>query len=102
MVVGEDDPRMAVHAPGTRAGAGTTPAETPTGTGSFRFRSYQLGAELQGAANAEYWGSPPALDSVTSRFGPEEDASRLLATRQVDVVGLVPPQMLVKASGGTE
>jgi len=92
-------PRTGVQAPGTQAGDGSTPALTATGTGPFRFASYVPGAELRVTVNAEYWNEPPELSSITFRFGPDDDASRLLATRQVDVVGLIPSQDLAKVSG---
>lgn len=95
-------PSMAIPAPGTRAGDGATPAETPTGTGPFRFVSYTPDTELRVAANVEHWDGPPELASMTFRFGPDDDASRLLATRQVDLVGLIPASALASVSGRTE
>ena len=96
------NPRMAVRAPGTQAGDGSTPAETATGTGPFRFDSYAPGVELRVTANAEYWNGPPELTSITFRFGPDDDASRLLATRAVDLVGSVPAQDLAEVSGQSD
>ena len=95
-------PRMAVQAPGTQAGDGSSPAETATGTGPFRFASYTSDVELRVTANAEYWSGPPELTSITFRFGPNDDASRLLATRAVDLVGLVPAQDLAEVSGKSD
>jgi ABC-type transport system substrate-binding protein len=96
------NPSMAIPAPGTRAGAGTTPADTPTGTGPFRFVAYRPGVELRVEASVGHWAGAPELTSLTFRFGPDEDASRLLATRQVDLVGLVPPSALASVSGRSE
>lgn len=96
------NPRMAVQALGTRAGDGATPATTPTGTGPFRFVSYDPGSTLRVAANDDHWSGPPDLRSITFVFGPDEDASRLLAARQVDLVGLVPPGDLAEVSGRTD
>lgn len=95
-------PRLGVQAPGTQAGDGSIPAQTATGTGPFRFASYTPGAELRVTANAEYWDGPPQLTSITFRFGQSEDASRLLATREVDLVGLVPARDLAEVSGQSD
>lgn len=96
------NPSMAVVAPGTRAGDGSAPQETPTGTGPFRFDSYAPDGELRVVANDDYWNGRPELRSITFRFGPEDDASRLLANRQVDLVGLITPSLLATVSGRTE
>lgn len=96
------NPSMAVVAPGTRAGAGETPETTPTGTGPFVFISYLKGTELKMKANEGYRDGPPQLRSLTFRFGPERDASRLLATRQVELVGMVGYRNLASVSGRTD
>ncbi|MEX0658558.1 MAG: ABC transporter substrate-binding protein [Egibacteraceae bacterium] len=93
------DPSTAIRAAGTIAGAGDDPATTPTGTGPFRFGSYTAGSELAVEAYAGYWGGAPQLDSLTFRFGPAQDASRVLATRQAQVVGHVPHHTLAQVSG---
>jgi peptide/nickel transport system substrate-binding protein len=95
-------PAMGIQAPGTHAGAGEDPPATPTGTGPFLFDSYKAGAELKVKANDGYWGTKPQLRTITFRFGPERDAGRLLATRQVELVGLVPFEFLPKVSGRTD
>lgn len=96
------NPRMAVQALGTQAGDGSTPATTPTGTGPFRFASYDSGSTLRVTANDDHWNGPPNLSSITFVFGPGEDASRLLAARQVDAVGLISAQDLAEVSGRTD
>lgn len=95
-------PGMAVVAPGTRPGAAESPETTPTGTGPFRFISYIPDAELKMAANEQYWGGAPELTSLTFRFTPEPDASRLLATRQVEIAGMVSHSNLASVSGRTD
>ena len=95
-------PAMGIPAPGTQAGAGEEAATTPTGTGPFRFDSYRPGAELRVKANDAYWGPKPQLRTITFRFGPDRDAGRLLATRQVELVGVVPYPFLPKVSGRTD
>ncbi|MGH9264182.1 MAG: ABC transporter substrate-binding protein [Acidimicrobiales bacterium] len=95
-------PSMAVMAPGTRPGDGQTPETTPTGTGPFSFVSYSKGTELKMKANDTYWNGRPELNSLTFRFGPERDVSRLLATRQVEVAGMVGYGNLASVSGRTD
>ena len=95
-------PSMAGIAPGTRPGAGDTPENTPVGTGPFAFVSYNKGTELRMKANDKYWGGVPELKSLTLRFSPERDASRLLATRQVEVAGMVSYRNLASVSGRTD
>ncbi|HJV08048.1 MAG TPA: ABC transporter substrate-binding protein [Acidimicrobiales bacterium] len=96
------NPNMAIMAPGTRPGAGDTPETTPTGTGPFSFVSYVKGTELKMKANETYWDGRTELRSLTFRFGPERDASRLLATRQVEIAGMVGYGTLASVSGRTD
>jgi ABC-type transport system substrate-binding protein len=96
------NPSVAVVAPGTHAGAGLDPATTATGTGPFRFDSYAPKSQLKVTANPRWWGGRVQLSSLTFRFGPNGDASRLLATRQVEMVGQVPYESLAKVSGRTD
>ena len=95
-------PTMAVIAPGTRPGVGDTPENTPTGTGPFAFVSYAKGAELKMRPNEKYWGGATELRSLAFRFSPERDASRLLATRQVEIAGMVAYRNLASVSGRTD
>lgn len=95
-------PAAAITAPGTAAGDGTSPATTPTGTGPFRFASYRPGTELVVIANDDYWDRGPELDSIVFRFGPEKDASLLLATGQVDVVGHISTDLLANVADGED
>jgi peptide/nickel transport system substrate-binding protein len=96
------NPTMGIVAPGTQAGLGDSPETTPTGTGPFRFDSYRQGGELKVVAFDKYWGDKPQLRSILFRFGPERDAGRLLATRAVELVGLIPYDFLPKVSGRTD
>lgn len=93
------DPSTGIRARGTVAGDGSEAAETPTGTGPFRFASYTPGRELVVTAYADYWDGPPQLETLTFRFGPEEDASRMLATREALAVGHVPHHTLARVTG---
>ena len=96
------NPTMAIVAPGTRPGAGDTPENTPTGTGPFEFVSYSKGTDLKMKANDKYWGATTQLKTLTFRFGPERDVSRLLATRQVEIAGMVGYGNLASVSGRTD
>lgn len=93
------DPSTAIRAPGTVAGPGAQAGDTPTGTGPFRFVSYTPGRELVVEAYEDYWGGRAQLDSITFLFGPPEDASRRLATREALAVGHVPLDALTSGSG---
>lgn len=96
------NPTMAIIAPGTRPGAGDTPETTPTGTGPFAFVSYSKGTDLKMKAYDKYWGGTTELKTLTFRFGPERDVSRLLATRQVEIAGMVGYNNLASVSGRTD
>jgi len=96
------NPTMAIVAPGTRPGAGDTPQTTPTGTGPFAFVSYSKGTDLKMKANDSYWGVDTELKTLTFRFGPPGDVSRLLATRQVEIAGMVGYGSLASVSGRTD
>jgi len=96
------NPSMGIQAAGTQAGPGPEPELTPTGTGPFKFESYNPGDRLVVKAYEGYWGGKPELNSLTFRFGPERDAGRLLATRQVELVGHVAYDSLPKVSGRTD
>ncbi len=96
------NPNMAIVAPGTRPGNGDTPETTPTGTGPFSFVSYNKGTELKMKVNEKHWNGAPELRTLTFRFSPERDASRLLATRQVEIAGMVAYSNLASVSGRTD
>ncbi len=84
-------PSNAIVAPGTYAGPGTTPENTPTGTGPFEFVSYDQPKELVVERFDDYWGKKPALDKIIFRFIPD-DNSRILALQagEVDAIYNVP------------
>ncbi|MGH2371543.1 MAG: ABC transporter substrate-binding protein, partial [Chloroflexota bacterium] len=51
-------------APNTSAGAATSPESTPTGTGPFKFVSYQKDRELAVSRFDGYWGKKPEADGA--------------------------------------
>ena len=77
-------PAHVVRAPGTFAGAGTAPDNRPTGTGPFRFSTYQPGQTLDVERFDGYWGEKPRVQRVRFRFMPDS-ASRVLALKTGDV-----------------
>lgn len=96
------NPFAGVQASGTHAGDGSSPALTPTGTGPFRFSSYRPGVALDVTAHSDYWDGPPQLSRITFRFGPDKDASLLLATGEVDAVGYVSADRLANVTDGPD
>ncbi len=87
-------PVYAVHAPGTFAGAGTAPGNTPTGTGPFRFARYQKDVQLEVVRNDGYWGPAARSERITFRFV-EDDTDRVLALRagEVDAIYDLPREL---------
>ena len=95
-------------------------AETPIGTGPYRFVEWNRGQEVVLEANADYWGDPkPTIDRVNYRFVEEsgtrlsgllageydlmtnllpEDAER--APKSASVEGLEHPVMILNAMEG--
>lgn len=71
-------------APNTHAGAGASADSTPTGTGPFRFVSYQKDRELVVSRWDGYWGTKPTLEKITFRMTPDGN-SRVLALKANDV-----------------
>ncbi|HET7487062.1 MAG TPA: ABC transporter substrate-binding protein [Acidimicrobiales bacterium] len=80
------NPSLAIMKPGTTAGRGDAPDTTPTGTGPFRFASYDPAAGLRVEAYPRYWGKAPLLRSITFRFGTADETAKLLTAGEVDAV----------------
>lgn len=62
------DQRRGIVAVGTYPGAGTVHANTPIGTGPFRFVQYFPTRELILAGFEGYWGGPPRISRLTIRY----------------------------------
>jgi peptide/nickel transport system substrate-binding protein len=72
---------------------GTDPVTQPTGTGPFRFGSYQRQQQLVVNRNVGYWGTPARLDKIVFKFLPENNARRLaLESGDVDLILGVPSE----------
>jgi peptide/nickel transport system substrate-binding protein len=70
---------------------GTDPVKQPTGTGPFRFGSYKRQQQLVVNRFAGYWATPAALDRITFKFLPDNNARRLaLEAGDVALILLVP------------
>ncbi len=74
--------------------------EMPSGTGPFRFDSWQPGERLKVVRNDDYWGDKAKVDSVTFTVVPEDSARvLLLMSGQADVVSGVPTVMVDRLEG---
>lgn len=82
--------------------AGSVINENPVGTGPFKFVSWQPGNEIKLAKNADYWGTPANVDTVTFRVVPEM-ATRVaeLQSGNAHIIGTVDPAQVanVNSSG---
>ena len=66
-----------VHPIYSIAAAGTDPVKQPTGTGPFRFGTYDRQEQLVVNRFAGYWGTPALLDRIVFKFLPDNNARRL-------------------------
>ena len=77
-------PLHGIRAPGTVAGSGAAPENTPTGTGPFRFSNYRKGVQLEVVRFDGYWGAKAKTERITFRFLPDDNA-RVLALKAGEV-----------------
>ncbi|WP_166348356.1 ABC transporter substrate-binding protein [Phytoactinopolyspora limicola] len=80
----------------TRIGAMFTPtgvddlANEPVGTGPYVVDTWNRGDSIVFAANDDYWGDAPAIDTVTLRyFADPTAANNAMLTGDIDVIGTV-------------
>jgi peptide/nickel transport system substrate-binding protein len=72
-------------------------SKTASGTGPFRFKSWQPGEKLVVERNDKYWGEKARLDSVVFSVVPEDSARTLLLLGgQADVISELPYVMVKK------
>jgi peptide/nickel transport system substrate-binding protein len=82
---------------------GVDHTKNPTGTGPFRFVSYEKDKELVVECNPNYWGTPPKVSKIVFKYIPDHN-SRLLALQagEIDVIKEIPREMIgqIKAMEG--
>jgi peptide/nickel transport system substrate-binding protein len=81
---------FAISSPAAIEAAGEdygTPTVGATGTGPFKFVSWQEGTEIVIEANEDYWGGAPGVDQVVFRVI-ADDSARFLALQAGDIHGL--------------
>jgi peptide/nickel transport system substrate-binding protein len=76
-------------------------ANQPVGTGPYVLEEWNRGDSLVLTANENYWGEPPAIETVTLRyFGDPSAATNALLTGDIDVIGTVQaPESLDQFAG---
>ena len=80
--------------------SGTYGTENPTGTGPFKFDSWQLGDRLTLVKNDDYWGEEPQIDTLIFRPIPDNTARlQALQTGEVQGYDLVEPQDIATIEG---
>lgn len=89
-----------VHPENYIVAAGTDPVKHPTGTGPFRFGSYQREQQIVVKRFAGYWGKPAVLDQITFKFLPDNNARRLaLESGNVALILQVPSDAVAGLKG---
>ena len=79
--------------------AGSVISVTPVGTGPFKFESWTPGTEIKLVKNADYWGTPANIDSVTIKVVPEM-ATRVaeLQSGNAHIIGTVEPNQVANVN----
>ena len=80
-------PQSAIVSPTAVKAAGEDFANSPVGTGPFKFRAYQADTRVVLDANAEYFRGAPKLDRLIYTIIPEASTRRLeLETGGIDII----------------
>jgi peptide/nickel transport system substrate-binding protein len=78
-------------------------ADSPVGTGPYRFVEWKRGDSVKIEANPDYWGEAPSISSVTYRFI-EEPSTRLsaLLNGEIDLVTNLLPEDASRAPNAVQ
>jgi peptide/nickel transport system substrate-binding protein len=78
-------------------------AAAPVGTGPFKYVSREVQSSIQLAANKDYWGTPPGVDSVTLKVVPDENTRMaMLMAGETDVIANVHPLLVPQLEASSE
>ena len=67
-------------------------AQTPVGTGPFKFVSYDKGVSITLEANTDYFGTAPLVDKLIYKIIPDSNtALQAFNNGELDVLGVFPP-----------
>ncbi len=84
------------------AGAQEDFASNLIGTGPYKFIEHQKDVRLELEANPDYWGGPPAVQTIVYRPIPDPSARMsAVQTGEVDIAANIPPDLVevLRASG---
>src|SRR5438046_9325133 len=85
---------------GTFKPTGTYAFQHPTGTGPFKFSSWQIGQKVELVRNKAYWGKKPSLDKIVIRpISDNEARHQALKTGEINAFDLAPPQAISGLAG---
>ncbi|MDQ0273653.1 glutathione ABC transporter substrate-binding protein [Cytobacillus purgationiresistens] len=66
---------------------GTKIDENPIGTGPFKFKEWNRGAEIKFDKNEDYWGEVPSFDSISIKVVPEQSTRvAMLETGEANIM----------------
>lgn len=78
-------------------------AAAPIGTGPFKYVSREVQSSVDLAANKDYWGTPPAVDTVTMRIVPDDNTRiAMLMAGEADVIANVHPLLVPQLQANPE
>jgi peptide/nickel transport system substrate-binding protein len=73
-------------------------ANKPVGTGPYKFVEWKKGQSVTLTANADYWGTKPAIKDVTIRVIPEVNTRlQALKANELDLTANLSPELMAQA-----